>query len=48
LEEEKRRLRNGGGKDAPVWVKPNRPKREKGPRKQRSQAFELISKDKKE
>ena len=26
LEEEVRRLRGGGGKDAPGWVKANRPK----------------------
>jgi hypothetical protein len=30
LEEENRRLRGGGGKDVPAWVKPNRPKQEQG------------------
>jgi transposase len=39
LEEENRRLRGGGGKDVPAWVKPNRPKQEKGERKRRGQAF---------
>ena len=39
LEEENRGLRKGGGKDAPAWVKPNHPKREKKARKHRAQAF---------
>jgi hypothetical protein len=39
LEEEVRRLRGGGDKDVPAWVKPNRPKKEKGERKRRGQAF---------
>ena len=39
LEEENARLRKGGAKAAPVWVKPNRPRREKQPRKRRGQAF---------
>ncbi len=39
LEEENRRLRGGGGKEIPAWVKPNRPKEEKQPRKHRGQAF---------
>ena len=37
LEEEVRRLR--GGKEPPAWVKPNRPKQEKQPRRRRGQAF---------
>ena len=39
LEEENRRLRGGGGKDVPAWVKPNRPTQEKRERKRREQAF---------
>ena len=39
LEEEVGRLRGGGGKDVPAWVKPNRPRKEKGERKHRAQAF---------
>jgi transposase len=37
LEEEVSRL--GGSKPKPAWVKPNAPKKEKGPRKKRSQSF---------
>jgi len=39
LEEENRRLRQGGGSAAPLWVKPNRPPKEKQDRKRRGQAF---------
>jgi len=39
LEEEVRRLRGGGSKDVPGWVKANRPKKEKHPRKRRQQSF---------
>jgi transposase len=39
LEEEVRRLRGGGGKDIPAWVKPNRPKKEQGERTRRGRAF---------
>jgi transposase len=39
LEEENRRLRGGGGKAVPAWVKPNRPPREEKPRKPRGQGF---------
>lgn len=38
LEEEVRRLRGGEAKEVPAWVKPNRPKEEKGERKHRAQA----------
>ena len=39
LEEENQQLRRGGGKAVPAWVKPNRPPREKKPRRHRRQAF---------
>jgi transposase len=39
LEEENERLRKGGGKSVPAWVKPNRPPREKKERKRRGRAF---------
>jgi transposase len=39
LEEENERLRKGGGKSVPAWVKPNRPPREKRERKHRGRAF---------
>ncbi len=39
LEEENARLRAGGGKAGPAWVKPNRPAPEKKERKKREQAF---------
>lgn len=39
LEEENERLRKGGGKSVPGWVKPNRPPREKKERKHRGRAF---------
>lgn len=39
LEEENRRLRKGGGKAVPAWVKPNRPPREAKPRTHRGRAF---------
>ena len=39
LEEENERLRKGGGKSVPAWVKPNRPPREKKERKHRGRAF---------